>query len=448
MGAKLTKGIYSEKNGFKRISKDIKSKDDHIKAEMNVINIYKDLTDQVFTGFGGAITDSSCKVLEDMPGDLRREVLYSYFGEKGIGYSLLRVHMDSCDFSEKQYAAADDWKESGENKFCFTMHHDRQIRIIKEIYDIAGKRLPVLLCPWSPLAAMKDNGDRVGGKLLRNRYDDYADYICNYILKLKEEGILVTAMTIQNEQNAWQTWDSCLFTEEEEKEFIEKSMIPALKKYNLYKIKIYLWDHNKERVVDRAEAELSEDNDSMIAGIAFHWYTGDHFDAIRIVHDMYPDMQLIHTEGCVELTMYADASEKQNAERYAHDILGDLKNGTNAYYDWNIILDEKGGPNYVDNYCDAPVIYESREKRISYHLSFHFIGMISRYIKPGAVRLKTTSYDDRLDLVAFKNKDGSIVLCVCNRLKDEKEICCRINGKIYEFSVDKHEIATLLINGE
>lgn len=445
MGAKLIKGAYSEKNGFKRVTREIKAEDDHIKAEMNVVNIYKDLTDQTFTGFGGAITDSSCKVLDSMHEEMRRETLYSYFGETGIGYTLLRVPLDSCDFSEKQYSAVTDWRAGEENEFSFKPEHLRQIEIIKEIYDIAGKKLEVMLCPWSPPASMKDNGDRVGGKLLAGRYEDYADYICNYILHLKEEGIAVTSITIQNEQNAWQTWDSCLFSEEEEMDFINRAMIPALKKYNLYKIKILLWDHNKERVVERAVAELSEDRDSMIAGVAFHWYTGDHFDALKLVHRMYPEIILSHTEGCVELTKYGDASERDNAERYAHDILGDLQSGTNSYYDWNIILDETGGPNYVDNYCDAPVIYSLSDKKVSHHLTFHYIGMISRYIKPGAVRLETSVYDDRLSHVAFKNPDGSVVLCLLNNLDEERKICCRYDGRIYEFEIDKHSINTLLI---
>ena len=445
MGAKLIKGKFSEKNGFKRSTKDIKPIDDHIKAEMNVLNIYKDLEDQIFDGFGGAITDSSCIVLEKMPEEIRREVLYSYFGESGIGYSLLRVHLDSCDFSGKQYEASSNWSIGGDNSFAFTKEHLRQIKIIKEIYEIAGRKLDVLLCPWSPPSLMKDNKDRVGGKLLKEKYEDYADYICNYILKLKDEGIDVKAITIQNEQNAWQVWDSCLFTREEEKEFIEDAMIPALKKYNLYKIQILLWDHNKERAVERAMAGYDYEKESMIGGIAFHWYTGDHFDALNIIHEMYPGLKLVHTEGCVELTKYGDSSQLQNAERYVHDIIGDFKNGTNSYYDWNIVLDENGGPNYVDNFCDAPVMYNEKENHVSYHLTFHYIGMISRYVRYGAVRVKTSVYDDRIDNVAFRNPDGKIVLCVSNQNDEDKKFCVRYDEKIYEFGLEKHSIATLII---
>ena len=447
MKAKLIKGISSAKTGFKRVTSDIKGIPDHVKAEMTVINIYKDFTDQVFDGFGGAITDASCKVLEEMTDVMRREVLYSYYGEKGIGYTLIRLPMDSCDFSGKQYAAADDWVRGGENRFEFTAEQQRAVRIIKEITEVAGKKVPILLCPWSPLAAMKDNRDRVGGKLLKERYRDYADYICNHINKLREEGFIVDGITIQNEQNAWQVWDSCLFTKEEEKDFIESAMIPALREYGLTRVKIYLWDHNKERLLERAEYGLDTD-DPQIGGVAFHWYTGDHFDAIRIAHRLFPDRKMIHTEGCVELSRFGDSTAIMNAERYAHDILGDLKNGTSAYYDWNIVLDEKGGPNYVDNFCDAPVLYRRGAKNCEYNLSFHYIGMISRYIKPGAVRVETSVYDDAFDNAAFRNADGTLVLVILNRTDTEAKFSCRYDGEVYDFNLEKHSIATLVFDGK
>lgn len=443
MEAKLIKGIYSVKKGFKRVSSDLPGKADHVKAEMNVLNIYKGIQDQTFDGFGGALTDSSCKVLDGMSDVMRREVLYSYYGDNGIGYKLIRVPMDSCDFSQKQYAAATDWHKGGENEFSFAKEQLLQIKILKEIYDIAGEKIPILLCPWSPLAAMKDNNDRVGGRLLKERYEDYADYICTHIMKLREEGFVVDGITIQNEQNAWQTWDSCLFTKEEEKNFIESAMLPALKEYGLYKVKIYLWDHNKERLIERADCGLKI-NDPQIAGVAFHWYTGDHFDAVRIAHERYPEHKFIHTEGCVELTRYGNSTDIMNAERYAHDILGDLKNGTNAYYDWNLILDEKGGPNYVDNFCDAPVIYKTGAMNAEYNLSFHYIGMISRYIKQGAIRVETSVYEQDIDNVAFKNPDGTTCLIILNRSDDEKAFCVRFYDEIFEFELEKHSIATLV----
>ncbi len=443
MRAVLETCNYSEKLGACKDKLELKGKPDHIKAEMNVINIYPELTDQVFDGFGGAVTDASAKVLMNMPEKKRKEILKAYFGRKGNGYSLIRLPMDSCDFSENQYAAATDWKAGEKNSFEFSKEEELQIKLIEEIYAVAGDKLPVLLCPWSPPAAMKDNRDRIGGKLLRERYRDYADYMCNYITQLRKRGVNVSSVTIQNEQNAWQVWDSCLYTAEEELDFITNTLALSLREYDLEDIDIYLWDHNKERVVERALKGFEEAGDK-VKGIAFHWYTGDHFEALRAVHERYPDKKLSHTEGCVELLKYGDSSEVENAVRYAHDILGDLENGTNSYYDWNIVLDEKGGPNYVDNFCDAPVIYDKKWGKVNERLSFHYIGMISRFVRPEAVRITSTSYDSDIDHTAFINKDGSIALVLLNRKDEIQKICCRMNGCLYEFEVEASGMASVL----
>ena len=65
-----------------------------------------------------------------------------------------------------------------------------------------------------------------------------------------------------------------------------------------------------------------------------------------LVHEKYPDKELLFTEGCVEYSRFADSSEVAKAEMYAHDILGNLAAGTNGYLDWNLLLDELGGPNH------------------------------------------------------------------------------------------------------
>ena len=443
MKAFIEKCHYSEKQGICNEKMELSGKPDNIKVEMNVVNVYPELSDQIFEGFGGAITDSSVKVLMKLPDEKRKNVLRRYFGENGIGYSRLRLPLDSCDFSEDQYAAAQDWHAGENNIFEFSSEEREQIKLINEIYEIAGEKLPVLLCPWSPLAVMKDNKDRIGGKLLKERYNDFADYMCAYILELRRCGINVESVTIQNEQNAWQTWDSCLYSEEEELDFIVNSLVPAFNAHGLEYIDIYLWDHNKERVVERAMNGFSKAGDK-VKGIAFHWYTGDHFDAIRAVHERFPEKKLSHTEGCVELSRYHEATEQMNAVRYAHDIIGDLENGTNSYYDWNIVLDETGGPNYVGNYCDAPILVDINRDECIERLSFKYIGMISRYVRKGALRLVSTIYDSDIDHTAFKNTDGSISLIMLNRKDSAQKIFCRMDGNCYEFEIEAGEIAGIL----
>ena len=101
----------------------------------------------------------------------------------------------------------------------------------------------------------------------------------------------------------------------------------------------------------------------MIDGFAFHWYSGDHFDAVRLVREQYPDKRLIFTEGCIEYS-FRDKDQLKNAQIYAHDMIGNFNAGMNLFFDWNIVLDEKGGPNHVSNLCDAPIMCNPNTKEV------------------------------------------------------------------------------------
>ena len=178
---------------------------------------------------------------------------------------------------------------------------------------------------------------------------------------------------MQNEPNATQTWDSCLFTGSEEQEYVCNYLRAALDQEGHNDVKINVWDHNKERVLDRALESLStEEAEKKIDGIAFHWYTGDHFEALAEVRNRFPEKELIFTEGCVEYSRFASDNQVAHAEMYAHDILGNFNAGMNAYLDWNIYLDELGGPNHVKNYCDAPVMCDTKNDTIDVLLYWTF----------------------------------------------------------------------------
>ncbi|MFP3360219.1 glucosylceramidase, partial [Planococcus sp. SIMBA_143] len=91
------------------------------------------------------------------------------------------------------------------------------------------------------------------------------------------------------------------------------------------------------------------------------------------------DKHLIFTEGCIEGGVQLGAWH--TGERYARNIIGDLNNYLEAWIDWNIVLNEEGGPNHVGNYCDAPVIVDTKTGEVHYNSSFYYIGHFSKYVK-------------------------------------------------------------------
>jgi len=414
-------------------------------VENQVVNLYPEIEYQTILGFGGAITEAAGYTFSKLSEGNKEKVLNCYFGAQGNRYNMVRSHIDSCDFSLDVYSAMTD-PEDGEMK-SFTLQRDEKyvIPLMKAAQEKSGEALDLMLSPWSPPAFMKTNEEKKNGGKLKPEYRMFwAEYICRYIIEYEKRGFKVNRLTIQNEPGAAQSWDSCLYTAEEEKEFLRDYLYPALQKNGIVDVKINIWDHNKERLYERAKAIIDHDTDKMIDGVAFHWYSGDHFEAISTAHKAFPDKELIFTEGCVEYSRF-DSNQLQNAQMYAHDILGNLNGGMTGSIDWNIILDEKGGPNHVGNYCDAPIMVDTQNDTLEIKLSFDYIGHFSKYISKGAKRIAFTKYTDKLEMTAFKNPDDSIVLVILNQNELTMPVTIRLNGKLLQFEVQKASIATALL---
>jgi len=422
------------------------SRPDTEQQELHLLNLYPDICFQHIGVFGGAITDAVGAVLEQLPFETAKKLISGYFGPDGIGYRAIRTHIDSCDFSTAPYSALD---ECGAKKLDeLSIAHDKKriIPWIRLAYEVSGKKLPVMLSPWSPPAYMKTNRSRTGGGHLKPEYYEmWANYICLYIKAYLDEGIYVDSISIQNEPNAVQTWDSCLFSPEEEKSFLLKALYPCMQRQGLEHIRIYVWDHNKERLYDRACQVIDADTDKMIAGLAFHWYSGDHFDALGLVRQRFPEKLLTFSEGCIEYSRH-DRDHLRNAQIYAHDMLGNFRFGMNNFYDWNICLDEKGGPNYVGNFCDAPVMCDVDSGNVHKRLSYHYIAQFSSFIREGARRIGSSVYTDALETVAFINPDGEIVTLVLNRNPEAYFLTLRLENEIADLSIPANSISTLCIS--
>ena len=412
---------------------------------MHVVNIYPEVKYQKFRGFGGAFTEASAHNYAGMSEKTRQEFQKAYFSAEGLNYNLGRIHMNSCDFALGNYdylAPGDETLES------FDISHDRK-EIIPMIHDAqknAAEPMEFLVSPWSPPAFMKTNGEmNHGGSLKKKYYDLWARYFAKFIHEYEKEGIEIGYLTVQNEPQAVQTWDSCIYSSEEESTFVKNHLGPVLEEAGLSDVKIFVWDHNKEEGYQRMK-ELIEHPAARkyVSGAAMHWYTGDHFESIELILKQFPEMEVFFTEGCVEYSRFADSGETEKAEMYAHDILGNLNAGITASFDWNLLLDEKGGPNHVGNFCAAPIMCDSKNDTFEKRLSYYYIGQFSRYIKPGAVRIGSTRYTDKIEVTAFCNPDGERVVVLLNKSKEDIPVTLRENGKGLELTVAANSIVTVL----
>lgn len=415
-------------------------------VENQAVNLYPDAAFRTMEGFGGAVTDSAAYVYSLMDEDQKRELMRSYFSPEEMNYGLVRVHMDSCDFSLEQYEAMSDPSDAEMRSFSFAQTEKYILPMLRDAQAAAGRPLELMLSPWSPPAFMKTNGERVRGGGLKPEYRQFwAEYMCRYIQEFQRRGFLVRRITLQNEPHAVQTWDSCVFTAREQREFLVEFMRPALLRHGLGDVEVFLWDHNKERAYEwmreAAEGEAAE----MVAGLAFHWYSGDHFESLDLLQHQYPDKRLILSESCIEFSKFAGESGTASALRLSHEIIGDLNHGMTAFYDWNLLLDEEGGPNHVGNYCLAPYLFDTRRKKLLPQLLQQHLAHFSHYLTPGSQRIGHSRYTEQIDVTAWKRPDGSIAVVMLNKSEQIMPVCLRMDGQIAECLLYPQSITTGVI---
>ena len=374
---------------------------------------------QEMVGFGGALTESSAWVLAQLPPEARREVIRRYYDpQDGIGYTLARTHLNSCDFSLNLWSLVETPGDYDLHSFTLAPMRKWVMPLLHDARRIAGgdANFRLLVSPWSPPAWMKTNFRMDDGGSLRR---EYAPAWANTFVKFAqamatEEKLPVWAFTVQNEPQAHQTWESCLYTPQQEAAFIRDHLGPALHRAGLQDIKLLGHDHNRDILEAHADAILGDPATAKyVWGLGLHWYVSNDFAASSRVHAKYPDKVLLFTEGCVESGSLIGRWE--NGERYATQMIGDFRNWVAAYIDWNIVLDQRGGPNHVGNFCDAPVIVDTTTKEVRYGSSFYYIAHFSRYVKPGAHRIASDGGPAGLESVAFVNPDGSLVTVVLNK---------------------------------
>lgn len=414
--------------------------------ENQVVNLYPDVKFETIEGFGGAITDAATYVYSLMNEEQKRQLMTTYFSPEKMNYGIVRIHMDSCDFSTEMYEAMSDAEDIEMKSFSFARTEKYILPMLEDAQKTAGKPLKLMLSPWSPPAFMKTNGQRTYGGSLKPEYRAmWANYICRYIVEFEKRGYQVQRMSLQNEPKAVQTWDSCIYTAKEEKEFLRDFMYPALKAHGLEHVEIFIWDHNKERVYERICEIVDDSTRDMVAGIAFHWYSGDHFEALELVRNKFCDKKMIISESCIEYSKFEEADVISGALRLSHEIIGDLNHGMTAFYDWNLLLDEHGGPNHVGNFCHAPFLYDTVQKKLMPQLLQQHFEHFSHYLCPGSVRIGYSKYTEQVDVTAYQNPDGKKVVVMLNKSKEILPVNMRMQGEVAEFLLYPESITTGII---
>lgn len=407
---------------------------------------------QTIVGIGGALTDAAAETYAKLPKAQQQEFMRAYYSPtEGIGYTLARTNINSCDFSSDTYTYVQD----GDRELkTFSIQHDQKYKIpfIRQATQAAGGKLPLYVSPWSPPAWMKDNNSMLqGGKLKPEFHQAWANYYVKFIQAYEQQGLPVWGLTVQNEPMAKQRWESCIFTAEEERDFVKNFLGPTLAKGGLGDKKLIGWDHNRDLAFQRASTLFDDPEASKYYwGLGYHWYetwtgSGMQFDNLRRVRETYPTKNLIFTEGCIENFKLDQVNEWKLGEKYGHSLINDFNAGTVAWTDWNVLLDETGGPNHVGNFCYAPIIADTKAGKLIYTNIYHYLGHFSKFVRPGAQRIATASSRDVLQTTAFRNPDGSVAVVVMNQTNQEMPFQLWIKGQAAATASPAHSIATYVV---
>jgi len=286
-----------------------------------------------------------------------------------------------------------------------------------------------------------------GGELLPDCQPIWAAYYSKFIQAYEKAGVPVWGLTVQNEPMAAQTWESCNYTAEQERDFVKNHLGPELKRAGLGDKKIVIWDHNRDLMYQRAEVVLDDPAAAKyVWGVGFHWYMGDHFENVQRVHEAFPKAGLLFTEGCHYPYDASKTGDWKYGEAYGKSIIQDLNSGASGWTDWNVLLDEKGGPNHVGNFCFAPIHADTQTGQLTYLNSYYYLGHFSKYIRPGAKRLISSSTRDEIMTTAFLNRDGKIAVVAMNLSEKAMPLFLWMGGRAAQVTSPAHSIMTAIIS--
>jgi glucosylceramidase len=351
-------------------------------------------TFQEALGFGAALTDAACYMIDQLSPAARETLLHELFHPSEMGFSVARLCLGASDYATTAYSYDDGDPDPDMTRF--SIDHDRAyvLPVLRQS-RLVNPDLFLLGSPWSPPGWMKANGSMLGGSMRKRHFASYAQYFVKFLHGYAAEGVPVDAVTTQNEVDTDQDgrMPACLWGQE--------YSVPT---------KIWILDHNYN-LWGRAICTLDDAGVAkFVDGVAWHGY-GGRPDMMARVHDAYPGKHAYWTEGGPD---YTDPAYLTNWTRWSATFAGILRNWSRCIIGWNLALDEKGRPNIGPFTCGGIVTINSTTREVVRSGMYWALAHYSRTIKRGARRFESEGNLEGVSHVAFANPDGACVAVLTN----------------------------------
>lgn len=395
---------------------------------------------QQVLGFGAALTDATCYLLEQLNAGRRADILEECFGASGLGLSVARTTIGSSDYSLNAYSYDDSGSPDPELSH-FSIDHDRGyiLPLLRQARQV-NPALFYFSSPWSPPAWMKTGDSLLGGSMRSHYFPAYSQYFVKFLEGYAAEGVKIQAVTVQNEVDTDQDgrMPQALWGQEYEMDFVKGHLGPALQQASP-DTKIWILDHNYNlwgRVVD----ELSDPEVyRYVDGVAWHGYMGSP-EAMTRVHEMFPAKNAYWTEGGPD---YKDPDYATDWAKWSGTFTGILRNWARCIVSWNLVLDENGRPDIGPFSCGGVVTLESKTHEVTRSGQFYAFAHYSKPIQRGAYILGSSGEVPGIDHVAAENPDGSRVLILTNQGR-EQPVQCSVRDQALALTLPPDSITTLM----
>ncbi|MEK3773721.1 glycoside hydrolase family 30 beta sandwich domain-containing protein [Paenibacillus sp. FSL K6-4396] len=423
-----------------------------ISSSAFTIRIDPDKTYQTMDGFGAAMTGSSTHLINQLQDEKQEQLLKELFTTEGLNMDMVRHTIGASDYSVDESGAASSYTyddiESGTD---YEMEHfsiDKDQEVVNMLERAVGLKpdLKVLGTPWTAPAWMKYGEEKTtnGWYLDYNNpkvYEAYARYFVKYIEAYQAKGIPIYGMTLQNEPEfTSDKYPSMSMGAEEQAMFIRDYLGLALQDAEL-DTRIIAYDHNWDQAVEYTGKVLGDEQAAAhVDGTAFHCYAGDP-SAMSEVHERFPDKNIYFTE-CSGGEWSPDFGENLNWQM-SNLIIGAPRNWAKNVLLWNIALDRQGGPtNGGCENCRGVVTIDPERDEITRNVEYYALGHISRYVRPGAVRVESTQEQGKIENVTFRNPDGTMVLVAANTGEAEVSFDVVMGGDSFQYTLPSQSAAT------
>ncbi len=409
---------------------------DKVNMSPNTLTLDASVRYQEMDGFGAAVTGSTCfNLLQMTPADRTKFLKETFSETEGMGQSYIRIAIGCSDFSLSEYTCCD--TKGIEN---FALQNEEKtyvIPVLKEILAI-NPNVKIMGSPWTcprwmkvkDLKSLEPFNSWTSGQLNPAYYQDYGTYFVKWIQAFKAEGIDIYSITPQNEPLNRGNSASLYMEWKEELEFIKTSLGPQMQAAGL-KTKIYAFDHNYnyDNIASQNDYPVrmyqDEEAASFLTGAAYHNYGGDKSELLDI-KDQRPDKELVFTETSIGMWNDGRNLTTRLIEDMREVALGTVNNWCKGVIVWNLMLDTERGPNR-DGGCQtcygAVDISRDDYKTITRNSHYYIIGHLSAVVKPGAVRIGTSGFNESGFIYsAFLNPDNTYACVILNSTDTAKRI--------------------------